>query len=515
MATREDEQGLQTPAVISPTRMLEGRMPALALHPRYAANCSDVRPVDGILKKRTGYSAFDVDIVGGTNLDGRIQGLCQSPFRPIPADDTNVWNDDIAILLQDGINSTYYVYDTSAGNWVSREQTENADYSQLSWCPAVNDGVEVVVLSDDKVPVQIWDANQSTAANKIAAISFDSDDATLAKVVRYFYDRLVMFNVSVAGKRDKKMVEWTGVGHVTDDDGGSSASNLILGRKGGYIVGAEQLGDDMTIYCEHEIIRMAYIGGTSIFRFDPMDTFNGLAAQNAIANLGDRHLFLAGDFTVKEYSGGQFCRPIGDPINSNIQAAINKTHYANSFFVLAKGLNEAWLFVPTSGAIPDTVYVIKYGGCVEEYAWYKYSMSAFAAMIYDNWYVLAGYDDAINNFDYSSANDDTSAIDGWYETIDFTNVEDPSEKIRHEGIRLEAKGNEDDTLTVEYSTTEGTASSWISVGSVTLTAAWGFHYLPFDSGYERKIRYRFRNASADETFELKWFQPVLLPGGKR
>jgi len=504
MATREDEQGLQTPAVISPTKMLEGRMPALALHPRYAADCLNVRPEGGILKKRTGYAAFDVDISGGGNLDGRIQGLAQTVFG---------WEDDIVILLQDATNSTYYLYDDSGENWMEAEQTSNTAYSQLSSCPAVNGGVEVMVLSDDKIPVQIWDDAQSGAAAKVAAISFDSTNATLAKIVRYFYDRLVMFNVSVAGTRDKKMVAWTGIGDVTDDDGGSSASNLILGRKGGQIIGAEQLSDDMVIYCEHEILRQAYIGGTSIFRFDAMDTFNGLAAQNAIANLGDRHLFLSDSFTVQEYSGGQFCRPIGDPVNLSIQAAINKTYYANSFFVLAKGLNEAWLFIPTSSATPDTVYVIKYGGCVEEYGWYKYSLSAFAAMVYDKWYVVGGFEDAIYDFDYSSANDGATAIDGWIETVDFTNIDNPSENIRHEGLRGEAKGNADDTLTVQYSTDEGT--SWSSVGSVTLTAAWAFFYLPFDSGYARKVRYRFRNASTDETFELKWFQPILLPAGER
>jgi len=269
----------------------------------------------------------------------------------------------------------------------------------------------------------------------------------------------------------------------------------------------------MIIYHEHEIMRMAYVGGTSIFRFDGMDSFNGLAAQNAIANLGDRHLFLADSFVVKEYSGGQFCRPIGDPVNTSIQTAINKTYYANSFFVLAKGLNEAWLFIPTSGATPDTVYVIKYGGCVEEYTWYKYSLSAFSAMVYDNWYVLAGYDDAINNFNYSATSDGATPIDGWIETVDFTNVENPSEQIRHEGMRLEAKGTADAVLTVKYSTDEGT--TWTAASTATLTAAWAFHELFFDTGYQRKVRYRFRNATAAQTFELKWFQPVMLPAGER
>lgn len=501
MPTKEDEQKLIFQTVISPTKMLEGRMPAMALHPRYAGDCSDVRPDGGVLKKRTGYNAFDVDISASVNLDGRVAGLCQTPFG---------WTDDIVALVQDETNSTYYLYDTSdTYHWVEKKQASNTAYSQLSSCPAVNGGVETMVLSDNKLPIQSW-----VTAGTIADISFDRS-ALKAKVVRYFYDRLVMFNVDDDGTRDKKMVAWTGVGDITDDDGGSSASNLILGRKGGYIVGAEPLGDDMIIYCEHEIMRMAYIGGTSIFRFDPMDTYNGLAAQNAIANLGDRHLILTDSFAVKEYSGGQFCRPIGDPINASIRANINKTYYANSFFVLARGLNEAWLFIPTSGATPDTVYVIRYGECVEEYLWYKYSMSAFCAMEYDNWNVLAGYTDAICDYDYASTtlSDGGSAIDGWYETIDFTNVENPSQNLRHEGMNIEAKGTAAGILTVQYSIDEGT--NWLTGSTATLTAAWAVYELKFDTGYARKIRYRFRNNTADKTFELKWFQPVMLPGGEK
>lgn len=502
---REDEQGLISPAVISPTKMLEGRMPAMALHPRYAADCSDVRPEGGILKKRTGFNAFDVDIDATHNLDGRVAGLCQTPFG---------WTDDIVALVQDGSDSKYYLYDTSdTYHWVIAETGTNDEYSQLSWCPAVNDGVECVVLSDNKLPIQVW-INTGAASAKVAAISFD-ESALKAKVVRYFYDRLVMFNVDDDGARDKKMVKWTGVGFITDDDGGSSASNLILGRKGGYIVGAEPLGDDMIIYCEHEIIRMAHIGGTTIFRFDPMDTYNGLAAQKAIANLGDRHLILTDSYAVKEYSGGQFCRPIGDPINASIRANINKTHYANSFFVLARGLNEAWLFIPTTTATPDTVYVIRYGECVEEYLWYKYSMSAFCAMEYDNWNVLAGYTDAICDYDYASTtlSDGGSAIDGWYETIDFTNVENPSQHLRHEGMRLEAKGTAAGVLTVQYSIDEG--ANWLTGSTATLTTAWAVYELKFDTGYARKIRYRFSNNTDDKTFELKWFQPTMLPGGEK
>jgi len=515
MPTREDEQGIISPAIIAPSRMLDSRIPALALDPRHASSCQDVRPEGGVLKKRTGYAAFDVDISSsGSDLSGRIQGLCQTPFG---------WDDDIVILLQDGTDTKYYLYDTSeadAGNppWMLEETiTPQTEYSQLSWCPAVTSGgVQVVILCDNKARLQIWD-NTQDAGSKIASLTLDSDSQVLrAKVVRYYKGHLILFNVGsyadTTWTQAERRIQWMNAGDIEDVDGGDYGSNLLLGRTGGHIRGAEALADDMTIYCEHEIIRMTYIGGTSIFRFDPMVADTGLAAQNAILNLGDRHLFLADNYTVQEYCGGQYCRPIGDPINSSIQSNINKTYYENSFFVDAKGLNEGWLFIPTSGETPDTVYVIKYGMCLQEYCWYKYSMTAFAAMVHDNWYVLAGGTNIINDYDYSSKNDGSTLIDGYWESIDFTNIQNPSQRIRHQGIRFEGKGDE---VTVEYSSTEGSASSWNTVGTQTLTSSWAYYELPYDSGYKRKIRYRFRNNSSGETFEIKWFQPIMLPAGER
>jgi len=498
---REDEQGLVAPAIISPTRMLDSRLPAMALDPRHASNCVDMRPDQGVLKKRKGFAAFDVDIYGDGNLTGRIQGLSQTPFG---------WSDDIVALLQDGVNTSYYLYDTSAGNWVLAEQEAQTSYSQLSSCPAVlSDGTQVMILCDNLTRLKIWDDSQSGAAAKVANHTTDTT-VLRAKVVRYFKDHLCLFNVGTYASswtQAQRKIQWTATADCEDIDGTGYGSNLLLGRTGGIIVGAEKLVDDMTIYCEHEIIRMAFIGGTGRFRFDPMVS-QGLAAQNAIADLGDRHLFLDDKYTVQEYSGGQYCRPIGDPINASIRSVINKTYASNSFFILAKGLDEAWLFIPTTGTTPDTVYVIRYGGCVEEYLWYKYSMSAFAAIVHDNWDVLAGYTNTINHYNYSATNDGGSAIDGRYETIDFVNIQNPSQLLRHEGFKFEAKGDE---VTVEYSSDEG--SSWTNVGTQTLTSSWAFYELVHDTGYQRKIRYRFRNNNLGETFEIKWFQPVMLPAG--
>lgn len=503
MAQESDK--LLSPAIIMPTKMLEFRAPSMALDPRSASDCRNVTIKNGILKKRTGFAAFSIDDAGDTNIPGRIQGLCQSPFS---------WSDDIVALSQNGTNTNYFLYDTSEDNWNSGESEAQTAYSQLSWCPAVqSDGTEVVILADNKVRMKIWDDTQTTVANKIANLTLNSS-VLRAKIVRYYKGHLCLFNVGTYASswtQANRKIQWTVSADCEDIDGSGSGSNLLLGRRGGYIVGAEEHADDMIIYCEHEIVRMTHVGGTDTYRFDPLVAKIGLAAQNAIANLGDRHLFLADDFTVQEFSGGLSCSPVGDPINSDIQDNIHKTSYGNSFFVVDKGLNEAWLFIPTTTATPDTVYVIKYGGCLEGYCWYKDSKDGLCGMEHDNWDVLVGTNTpTIDHYDHSATNDGSTAIDAYWNSISFTLPQEPSRFMRSCEIRFEGKGDE---VTTYYSTDEGT--TWNTIATHTLTSAWAYYSAPFDPGYARRIMFRFRNNTASETFEVKWWQPVFLPKGAR
>jgi len=377
MLTRKEGQGLSAPTIVAPIKMLDFRLPTMALDLRYASNCRNVTVENGILKKRTGSSAFSIDDAGNTNIPGKVQGLCQSPFG---------WTDDIVALSQNGTNTQYYLYDTSEDDWNSGESEAQIAYSQLTSCPAVkSDGTEVMILCDNKARIKIWDDSQAAVADKIANHTTNST-VLRAKVIRYVRDHLTLFNVGTYASswtQSERKIQWMSGTNIEDVDGGDYGSNLLLGRRGGQIVGAEMLAHDCVIYCEHQIIKMVYIGGTSVFRFDELVHDKGLAAQNAIADLGNRHLFLADDLTVCEYTGGTYCRAIGDPIDKNLYDSINKTYYANSFFVVNKGLKEAWLFVPTSSATPDLVYICKYGGTLDEYVWYKDDKTGLCGISYE------------------------------------------------------------------------------------------------------------------------------------
>jgi len=506
MPTREDEQALVAPTIVAPIKMLDFRLPAMALDLRYASNCRNVTVENGILKKRTGFSAFSVDDAGNTNIPGKVQGLCQSPFG---------WTDDLVALSQNATNTAYYLYDTSDSNWDSAESEAQTAYSQLTWCPAVkSDGTEVVILCDNKARIKIWDDSQSTIAATIANHTTNST-VLRAKVIRYVRDHLTLFNVGTyAGSwtQEERKIQWMSGADIEDDDGGDYGSNYLLGRRGGKIVGAEMLAHDCVIYCEHQIIKQVYIGGTSVFRFDELVHDVGLAAQNAIADLGNRHLFLADDLTVREYTGGTSCRAIGDPIDKDLYNSIYKTKRENSFFVVNKGLKEAWLFIPTtSSGVPDLVYVCKYGGTLDEYVWYKDSKTGLCGISYDNFYALIGRTGAIDDYNNLAAtkDDGASPIDGYWDSISIR-AKNPAEHTRHNLLHFEAKG---DAVTTYYSTDEG--GSWTEIEAHTLTSSWAHYTAHFDTGQVRSVIYRFRNITSDETFEIKWWQPVGMPSGER
>ena len=507
MPREEDQQGEVAIPIISPVKMLDVRAPAMALDPRNCSDCRNVMVENGVVRKRAGYAAFSVDINGDGDFTARIQGLAQSPFG---------WTDDIVALYQNGTNTLYYLYSTSGDDWVVGETVSQTAYSQLTSCPAVTSGgVEVVILSDNKVRLQVWDDSQSGAANKIAALGTTAE--LRAQTCLYIRDHLVLFNVGEKNGswvQNERKIQWMDTGDITADTGGVSGSNSLLGRGGGKIVGAEMLGHNAIIYCEKQLVQMVYTGGSTaatLFRFDDVVHHIGLAAQNAIADLGNRHLFLANDLTVQEYSGGTFTRPVGDAINADIWTNINKTYYANSFFVVVEGLKEAWLFIPTSTATPDLVYVFKYGGALQPEVWYKHSLTAFCGMPYDTFYALMGGTALINNFNLTATNDGSTAIDGYWDSIDFTVPQDPSQRARWMSLNFSANGDEVDTY---YSTDRG--STWTSItAGQTLTSSYAYYSHKFDVGSARLVRFRFRNDDSTENYYIEWFQPVLLPTGSR
>jgi len=111
-------------------------------------------------------------------------------------------------------------------------------------------------------------------------------------------------------------------------------------------------------------------------------------------------------------------------------------------------------------------------------------------------------------FDYDELNENGIAIDGFWDSKDYYG--NPGYYSLWLGLDVECFGAEGGTLTVSYSTDEGTTWTDFS-NTITLTAAISNHTLYCDVMSE-KIRLRFRNNNISETFTLRGFhlhQPIL------
>jgi len=64
-------------------------------------------------------------------------------------------------------------------------------------------------------------------------------------------------------------------------------------------------------------------------------------------------------------------------------------------------------------------------------------------------------------------------------------------------LKFYAKG---DGVTLHYSTDEGT--TWTSIGTTTLTSSWAEYTVDLSISADR-IRFRFRNNTTSETFEIQ------------
>jgi hypothetical protein len=106
-------------------------------------------------------------------------------------------------------------------------------------------------------------------------------------------------------------------------------------------------------------------------------------------------------------------------------------------------------------------------------------------------------------------NDGTDEIDGFWESKDFTD-EDPSTLVtwgaspeRHGSLELWARGN---SVTVSYSIDAG--DTWTDIDDVSLEFTYPTDDAPIKLWFKAistRIRFRFRNNTAGETFSIKQF----------
>lgn len=306
--------------------------------------------------------------------------------------------------------------------------------------------------------------------------------------------------------------------------------------------GAKDLNDDdeeitaVSLYGEYVAVHkknsiyLGYLVDTSsIFKFDRKATGAGAISHTSIQTLPTgQQIFLATD-GIRLFNGTSSIL-ISSPVTDELRQSINYAYTELAWSLLVEEFNEVWIGVAVgSQTTPDTIYKYNYitGTCHKDYR-----PNTISAWLFDNvasltWDEIAtswdssglrwddnslGTDVPVTMFggtdgnttykDVTVNNDNTVAINASWESKDFES-DTKGQICRWQLMEMWAKGN---TLDVDYSTDGG--QNWTNIITQTLDSDYPSDDTPdilyFDV-WSSKIRFRFRNTEAGQTFYLKQF----------
>ena len=353
----------------------------------------------------------------------------------------------------------------------------------------------------------------------------------IATDISTYGERLILANTIEIGKEYKQRIRWTKVG-TYDDFTGGKAGFVDLFDTSGEILAMKKLGESLVIYKKDSIIMCNWIGGQSVFKFDTRVSDIGLVAPKAIANEGDRHLFLAYD-NVYEFIGGRKVKPIGNGIQRKMPRLIREDDIHKS--VAIRHGDEVWFFTPMQSGNPNIAFIYNW----RRDAWSESTFKASSVGTYIDYerVLIGNLTGSIGNLEgmigdfgglsfktkitlgdedgniFSKASQTflygEQPIQAYWCSKDFPGGEDYRNTYnRYRGVEFDAKG---DKLSVWYSTDFG--NNWVKIDTLTLTPTFDLYRAWFDTS-ARQIRFKFQNEEGSY-FSLRTFKIMFREGATR
>ena len=469
--------------IFAPSRGLALNVPAPFLDPRASPDCQNVRYYDQIAEKRKGYPS-------ATYAGGTITGV------PIELYTYTKAGTDYEILA----TTTNLLWRTT-GDWASAKGSmSNTVTSRVSMCTMFNTNTFNLYFGSKETGAQVWTGSGNCAAIASAVVY-------KPKVILPYQFRLLLFNVDEDGTDLPIKFRYTipnPTNTATDWSAtGSGSRNMIQGA-GTEIMNAVPIKDYVGVYKDKSISVLDYVGGSSIFATAVHIDGIGLLAQDAIINLGTSHIFLASDYNIYEWNGGWELMPIGNAVKKYIKDNLYVTNKLRCFAVANHERTEAHFFIPIgTDSYPtrfltynwtdktwalNTVASCSGGGNLNTSGVEK-SMIALSA-------------GTVHNYDYSSANDGSTAINSYFTTPDVT-IDKEEYKIKRKDYRnvyVDAKGND---LSMYYSVNEGSTWSTVDTDTLDSTTIYNLHDFNFATA-ARNIRFKFANSASDESYSVRF-----------
>jgi len=329
------------------------------------------------------------------------------------------------------------------------------------------------------------------------------------KIFVPYKDRLLGlgFNDNVSGSETGIRQIYSVLGDFDNvNDTGSGYNDFVQGE-GAQIMGAMPLKDYVAVYKDYSCSLLDYIGGSSLYSFSPHIQGIGLAAKDALVNLGTSHIFLGTDLNIHQWNGGWELNDIGNPIKKLLQAEINESKIKRSFALIDKKQREVIFFIPIGvNDYPTRMWIYN----IDDRSWAKGTIASISA---GNSVSKSGVERALlgllagatHHYDYSAFTDNGTAISSNFITGDFVldKKEHQRRRRKYFGTSLDVKGSSTSAkLKIEYSSDEG--STYTSAGEKTLTAGykWTDWYFLKTA---RKLRLKFSDATSGQTFYVRYF----------
>ncbi len=421
------------------------------------------------------------------------------------------------------------------------------DFGEGAFFPQGGD--DLFIMTNGLDPIIKWNAD-----GNVALLEGLDSPAITAKYVRSYMDYFLLLNCQVAGTNIPQRVIWSDLAKPEVYSGGHAGQYDIL-SKGTEIKAHQMLRGILYIYMENSIVSFNWVGGTDVFRWQIVVPETGLAGKRTIAEFGDFQIFLGWD-NVYIFDGTQHLQPITqNVVGRGMIESINYENIDNAFAIVDKKFGLYSLFLPEGGDYwPRTRWVYD----IANRTWAKYRYELYDRVLdadgkaagfnggglykefrdvrwvdlvgtwrEQNWrwsdrdvrkdapriaLTTSGDATADRTGDVTGGDvlvetilaldDNGTTIDGSYETKDFQ----VGDNTRFTAVEFDAIG---DSIDLSYSTDEG--ATWTLIGTTELNNVTYRRYKVFVDFLVERCRFRFRNNTNGEFFDLRKWRFWAIP----
>lgn len=483
---------------------LDSSKPAEFIDARAASSISNVTVTRGELRKRWGTTAV------GTTLGERVVAIFELQVG------SSTYLVRVGLTKVELLNKGTGAWSSIANAVLTGAVTDRVDYA----FPHLS-GSRIVVFSN--------------GIDNIRKYTGTGNDADLggsppkAKYLQEYASYLVLGGIASYPQR----VQWSDTGNPESYSGGNSGSQE-LNDDPEDITGLANWGPYLTVHKNSCIYVGQAVSTSDVLRFDRKATGAGAVCFATIQELPTgEQIFLAKDGL--HLFNGVTAPWVEAAINEEIRDSLNPNYVYKCWSVLRRDLDEYHVAVPMgSDTEPNTIYKYNWrlGQIYKDTRTNISAANSYLNTLEVTWNDLVGtweqqswrWDDATlqtlcpltlyggttgitTKDDTTVNNDNTVAIDANWDSKDFTaqdlGISDYGTFIRVVRAELWAKGSSVDAY---YSTNSGT--SWTKINSYTLDSDYPSDDAPLNIWLDvmsTKVRFRFKNATAAESFTIKKF----------